>query len=548
MDTTDARWIVSSTLAAKGFKHCGPGPDDYRGFLMVGHSRAEVEIFIPDLNFTSIPTIRFLDRRALPLDLIAHLEEGNGLCYADRNLLRLDRYDPGGAILRVLEEAEKTISKSLKGKAPAEIALEYPLYWKGERFQVLISNPARTNTARFALPNEGTDFAVRLLVGRDQKIPSGFQAGRDVLVITSDSNLVPCNHFVAPGTLAELDAWYQQQQFPATIGFSRVTTALANQDAVFFAGPNGWVGCQIQLPADLLALLKKQNARPAFIRTEVKRRKATIGLVRYWGSEASLDQVTKRNLPSEQKSLKGKRIAVLGCGTIGSHLARFLVQCGAGNGEPLIVVDHQSLSAGNIGRHLLNFRDVGKPKAEALAVELRRFHPDVKVTSINADISKIWKRVSKCDLIVDATGVESVTEFLNAAAMEARASGPCNLLHTWLFANGIAAQSFLNIGGEFACYRCLRPELDKPWRYDPRKRVKDTGTVVTASCGDGAYVPFAVNAPVMAASLALGAALDFASGTPGPRLRTLVIDEKAAHSVKDQSPNRHDRCPACSSQ
>ena len=41
MNEQEARWQISKTLKEKGFKYVGPHPDQYRGFLNVGHERAE---------------------------------------------------------------------------------------------------------------------------------------------------------------------------------------------------------------------------------------------------------------------------------------------------------------------------------------------------------------------------------------------------------------------------------------------------------------------------------------------------------------------------
>ena len=546
MDEQGARWEISATLKQRGFRHIGPGPDQYRGTISVGHKRVEVDIEVPDLNFVTLPRIQFVDRSSLSLPLIAHLEQGTGLCYADQTLLRLDRYRPGASILRVLVEAESTIAKSMSGRASSEIAQEFLRYWGGDRVQVLIARGIRTANAHLALSADLAASQQTLLLPKDANIPKGFRAGRDVKIVFVNAALAPGSDKIYPTTLGELRQWHSTQATSDLDSFDAVLKVLVRQEIVFYAGSNGWVGCQLKFPADLKLLAAKPNLQSGFILNELIRREETVQLERYQGSEASLDHVTNRNLQEGFTSAKSKRIALIGCGTIGSHLARFLVQSGAGNQGELLLVDSQALISGNLGRHFLNFADIGKPKASALAEELRRFHPDVNVNYVNVDVSTIWKRIAGYDLVIDATGTETVSDSLNAKALLARKAGtPCNLLHVWLFGNGVASQSFLNMGGELACYRCLRPNLDAPWLNDPRKDVKDVGTVVPASCGDGPYLPYHVDAPVVAASLALRAALDFFKGDPGARLRNALIDSDRARHLPDKSPTRHERCPAC---
>lgn len=543
MEEMQARWEVHDTLRRKGFKHVGPGPDQYRGPLRIGHTSVEINLDIPDLSFTVLPRIEFVDRGTVPLPLIAHLEQGTGLCYADGTLMRLDRFAPGASILRVLEEAETTIAKSQAGKAPIEISQEFPRYWSSDYIQVLVSKTDTISEGYLALPVGGSGSEI-LLLANEHPAPAGYDRRQAVAIIHVAGNFVPVEPYLTPEILGQLEEWHERQSVRHG-SFARAIEYLARGDVVFYHADNGWVGCSLDLPADLRQMKTKQGTRPAFIERQLLLRKNKIRLMTYRGMEASLDHVTTRNLPLPV-SLKGKRIALIGCGTIGSHLARFLMQSGAGNDAEFILIDNQPLEAGNLGRHLLNFDSLGKSKAAALATELKRFHPDVRITAINNDAVLVWPRVESADLIIDATGVEAVSDMLNAEALAQRKAGrSCNLLHTWLFANGVAAQAFLNVGGDYACYRCLRPDLDRPWISDPRKDVKNSGKVVPASCGDGPYLPFAVDAPVAAAAITLRAALDFVEGRPDPRLRNVRIDSGNALLLNDRSPPPHERCPAC---
>jgi molybdopterin/thiamine biosynthesis adenylyltransferase len=544
MDEQAARWEVSSTLSLKGFKYIGPGADRYRGSIMAGHKRVDVDIEIPDLSFAQLPKIEFVDPSALPLSLVAHLEQGSGLCYADRTLLRLDQFNPGASILRVLEEAEKTILKSLSGRAAQEIALEFPAYWRGTRVQILFPKESGVKEAHIAMSPFASDK--EMLVATTQKLPSDYIQGGVVHFVRSKKALVPAESFIAPRTLGDLEHWHSCQAISVGDRFEVVLRLLAQGNAVFYSAPNGWVGCRLKLPPNLKYLVDNKKIRPAFLHDQLILRKDAIEVDRYYGVEASLDYITTRNFQSRMVSLKDKRISLIGCGTIGSHLARFLVQSGVGNNSPFLLIDNQELTAGNLGRHLLNFSDIGRPKAVALAAELSRFHPEVKTVGINSDAKAAWPRIARSDLIIDATGAEMVSDFLNMTALSERNAGQStNLFHVWLVGNGIAAQTFLNIGGAYACYRCLRPDLGVPWLNDPRKDVKDIGEIMPGTCGDGPFVPFGVEASVMAASLALSAIVEYFTGTPGARLRTLVIDPDRANRLTDKSPLPHANCPAC---
>lgn len=101
-------------------------------------------------------------------------------------------------------------------------------------------------------------------------------------------------------------------------------------------------------------------------------------------------------------------IIIVGCGSVGSAIARLLVLSGA---ERLILIDGDFLDTSNISRHHLGYSSVGKNKAEALASSLRKEYPTLKVKAINQswqnaiyrndDLMGLFK---EAELIVSCTG------------------------------------------------------------------------------------------------------------------------------------------------
>ena len=77
--------------------------------------------------------------------------------------------------------------------------------------------------------------------------------------------------------------------------------------------------------------------------------------------------------------LSGRRIAIIGAGAIGSVLAELLVRGGV---RELLIVDADTVEAGNLVRHTLSLADVGKPKAVALADHLNQVSPHAHVEGV----------------------------------------------------------------------------------------------------------------------------------------------------------------------
>jgi molybdopterin/thiamine biosynthesis adenylyltransferase len=245
--------------------------------------------------------------------------------------------------------------------------------------------------------------------------------------------------------------------------------------------------------------------------------------------------------------LEHKKIAVIGCGTIGSHLSKFIAQTGAGTGTgTLTLIDNQSLSAANIGRHLLGIEYMGQNKAIALSHEIKRHLPDVNVRAISDDAWRSVRQLDLYDLVIDATGEESLSISINEYFIDRRFNDSPTpaVLHIWLSGRGDAAQMLLVHSKEFACYKCLSPDFGGTERYSPL--LSDYNPKgIPAACGDSAYMPYGVGSPAIAAGLANVAVVDWATSNGRPHLRTIPINSRTTKNIGDGNPKRNERCPAC---
>jgi hypothetical protein len=246
-------------------------------------------------------------------------------------------------------------------------------------------------------------------------------------------------------------------------------------------------------------------------------------------------------------ALVGKRLVLIGCGTIGSHLAKFLVQTGAGHRDgALMLVDKDTLTPGNIGRHLLGLDHLGQNKAQAIATVLRQEFPTSNIQGRASNALKLLRLFEGVDLVIDASGEEPLSRAINEHFLRCRSrgSGP-DVLHVWLAGAGDAAQALLVDSLKYGCYQCLRAGADGPWRYWPLLDEHSPHPVM-GPCGEGMFMPYGVGAPAIAAGLALQVAVDWAAKRVGPRLRTMPINSRTTRRLKDINLTKRDDCPACS--
>lgn len=116
--------------------------------------------------------------------------------------------------------------------------------------------------------------------------------------------------------------------------------------------------------------------------------------------------------------LEGKRVAVFGCGAIGSNLACRLAEAGTGT---LRLVDADIMRPGNIVRHAASFR-AGLSKVRATAFEIEASAPWTEVDEVLAapwGPQRIGELISDVDLVVETTGSTAFAGLLSVVTSTA---------------------------------------------------------------------------------------------------------------------------------
>lgn len=247
--------------------------------------------------------------------------------------------------------------------------------------------------------------------------------------------------------------------------------------------------------------------------------------------------LAQRNIP-KSKTLAGKRIALVGCGTIGGYLSDMLVKAGAGTcGGKLTLVDFDCLLPQNIGRHRLGFPDLLSNKAEAMAKELQRLSPGAEVHALPVDVRQA--QLGELDLLIDATGEESLGHWLCGHYLL-----PTPMLSVWIEGPGTVVRALLRTNASGACYRCL---WHSSRRGELRSTVDPLPAILAGHGCEGLYVPFPASVSVHAASLGAEMTLDWVNGVYSPALRTRLIDRAQQLATPDCDALRDRECPLCNS-
>jgi molybdopterin/thiamine biosynthesis adenylyltransferase len=127
-------------------------------------------------------------------------------------------------------------------------------------------------------------------------------------------------------------------------------------------------------------------------------------------------------LDTDHEALAGRRVAIVGCGSLGSKIAVTLARSGVGG---FLLVDDDLFLPDNLVRHDLDWRDVGAHKAQSVARRIELVNPTVSCSirrmrlggqEASGAIETLIKRLSENDLMIDATADASVFNYLCAAA------------------------------------------------------------------------------------------------------------------------------------
>lgn len=551
---------LRKALKARGFR-----PDDtvtthryYLGSLnAVGHT-VSIRLDILDWEFVTRPPITLLDRPGALSRPLPHITEDGELCYLDDRLSVLDPYDPLGMVVSCLKKAEDLLSELICGKDRGDLVREFPAMWF-PKDSALIDLPADFSGNAEALAIPGADGKTLLLIAKSAKDVRAFMAASSLNTEKASGPFRVHVHGINAPLVASGDMWPLKSAqnlcrwlcafdgFAASVIEKDIIPAHQGDTTRIFVirAPNGVVGGWFQIPKSLDRQEFRTRRTP--ILAAFRKGGETWPLQRFNCHRVDRSHIYARSLGDGMKTLEGRKILLVGCGAIGGFLAALLTKVGAGSGGRLALADPDILMAENIGRHLLGLPALLHNKADACREFLIHQMGDLEVTAFPGDVRKLQNTLAEYDVIIDATGEEALSLWLNQQRVDAKVEGKKfpPILHVWLHGAGSAAMGFLNVAPEAGCYKCLRPVHGGDWRHDPLLNAPADHGVVLQACGEGTHVLYPISASNHAATLGVEMVLDWARGAPKPLLRSRQIDRHVARASFDRHLEHHEDCPSC---
>lgn len=115
--------------------------------------------------------------------------------------------------------------------------------------------------------------------------------------------------------------------------------------------------------------------------------------------------------------LADKRVAIIGCGGLGSNAAEMLTRAGVGH---LVLIDFDVVSESNLNRQAFFADQIGMLKTEALAANLRRIRPAVELTLVSErlTLATLVDAVAGADVTIEAVDAAETKAMITAAFMD----------------------------------------------------------------------------------------------------------------------------------
>jgi molybdopterin-synthase adenylyltransferase len=175
-----------------------------------------------------------------------------------------------------------------------------------------------------------------------------------------------------------------------------------------------------------------------------------------------------------QDRLRASRVALVGCGALGTVIANSLVRSGVGY---VRIIDRDFIELDNLPRQILfDEEDImkGLPKAIAAAEKLRIVNHDIVIEPVIADLNAdtVDSLVKDVDLVIDGTDNFETRFLINDICIKRAIP--------WIYGGVVSTygMTFTILPGETPCFKCFINEIPQPGASPTCDTVGVLGTAV----------------------------------------------------------------------
>ncbi len=392
---------------------------------------------------------------------LPHLTPGGQICYMQNEGVVWDIKNPKGVLLESLEKAIKTIEQGLKGENKEDFLNEFEFYWGTNENRLAASflsyfelNDSVKRVNGFSFGNTFHFYDVKEDFLNFYHINHDFfknkkQKKESAIYIPLQEK----NGIIPP----EKDGFWTREEINEKIfgNISKKNETKLREELKKNSG---------QSHSILIVMLPIGNGAKALFGIyykNIKNRKyhPLISPKNYCVVHPfSLNRMDKELiLPrgGANSSLTNKKVAIIGCGSLGGYIAPEIMKAGILN---LSLIDNDVFSKDNIFRHYLGVKYLGQKKVDGLKKEIEQNIPYSNITTFTDSVENLIREkkinFKKYDLIIVATGAPTINMYLNEYFIKNFKRKP--IIYTWIDPYGIGGHVLLtNNQDKEGCYQCI---------------------------------------------------------------------------------------------
>jgi len=461
LSTLGATSLDASVLARWAAKRATHG---WRLAFVVADQVVTID-FLIDARFpASRPFVIWVDPPPFPN--IPHVEADGQLCVLP-SVVSFDCLQPVGVAKTILAAVEDIFEKGLTGANFNDFRTEFRSYWnkiaKGREITSVIDpcEPSRRIsvwTGRNMIVAAENASALRRWLGNAYgKTAVANVMIQSVPMIWLAEPLLPSEY---PHTAAEVHAIVAKAGADALALFE---TAIANEfdsTLILFGADTGnggvcFAGVTLFRPPPGK---RPRRARVSGFRDRVPEKLLLADRMRDHIVLSPVERadpwwVHGRDSLPDLETLLGATVGIIGCGSLGAPIARFLAQAGVGR---LKLIDPELMTYANVGRHTLGAPAVARRKANALKERLAREFPHLRIETNPQRWQELAykndQELKDCDLLISTIGSWEHEGELNAFSLAHPAHIP-SILFAWGEPHAVGGHALL-IGNGSGCLAC----------------------------------------------------------------------------------------------
>lgn len=488
-------------------------------------------ISISDLFPRELPLIGIENAEDYPA--IGHINWLGDVCYKDKQGLVVDYLKPDHVLIECIYEALNTLNANYADSKKSELQYDFKSYWESNRIDDFLTTCVVTpgQHAKQLVAFRDTKFENKAktqkclaLIENDTKINRNFNLIQNIADKKRDASIyIPLSkEVIPPAPKQKWNATDIVEAFEDSVSNDAKSSALtiletfnwSNYFVVVFSHPkpdgeyNLW-GVQFH---------RKDKAKHPLLDPKndwkVSPMPLRISTAEYLFSRSS-----------NSIKLNNKKIAIVGCGSVGGSVAMQLAKAGVG---ALHLIDPDKMEIDNIYRHVLGATAIdnligGAYKVDVLAWDIELNIPFTEVTPIKDTLHNfglIKNIFNFYDAIVIATGDFTNELFFNAIHKDSTIVKP--VIYTWQDGFGIGGHAICVSNNKSpGCLECLYTKDDGFEAHTKTSFIKYGQTISKHLGGcSGVFTPYSFLDASQTALLATRMTLDALQGKAVNEIRS----------------------------